>query len=308
MPEPSTSAASVRVEPVRFRALDGCPLGGTLYVAESSRCPADAAVFAAGTGIRAAVYRAFLTHLAHAGMPVLAFDYRGIGASRPDRLRGFEAGFEDWTEYDAGAAIRWMRDRYPQARLAGIGHSAGAMIVGATEHAAMLAQLVAIAPHTGYFGDHAASLRFAMRYGWRTVARIVTPALGYFPARLIGAEDLPARVAMQWSACTKPGFDGGIVQGDVARGRRVIEHAAALRLPTLVLSVHDDAWATEIGVRRYLHAFRNLLAIRRIVTPADVPDRGIGHFGFFRRSLGPVLWPIVTRFLLGSADRAVAAR
>jgi predicted alpha/beta hydrolase len=295
----------VRAEPVRFRALDGCPLGGVLYASQSSRRVADAAVFAAGTGIRSAVYRAFLTHLAHAGIPVLAFDYRGIGASRPASLRGFEAGFEDWAEYDAGAAIAWMRARYPHARLAGIGHSAGAMIIGANEAATRLAQMVAIAPHTGYFGDHGTSLRFAMRYGWRTAARVITPALGYFPAGLVGAEDLPARVAMQWSACTNPGFEGGLAQGDPDRGRRVLEHAANLRLPTLVLSFHDDTWATEIGVRRFLHGFRNLLAIRRIVTRADVRDRGIGHFGFFRRSLGPALWPIVTRFVARPGTRSL---
>jgi predicted alpha/beta hydrolase len=296
--EPISSAANVCVEPVRFRALDGCPLGGTLYRPDSAAATTDAAVFATGIGARAHVYRWFLTYLASAGLPVLALDYRGIGYSRPAKLRGFEAGFEDWAEYDAGAAIEFMRGRYPDSKLAGIGHSLGAVLVGTSQTARYLSQVVCIGPHTGYFGDHAAWLHWSMRYGWRSIVRLVTPSLGYFPGALFGGEDLPMRIALQWSACSVPGFDSGLAYGDIERGHRLLDQGAMLRVPTLVLSFSDDPWATERGVRRFLHGFRNLLAVRRIVAPPDVGRKRIGHWGFFRRSMRNRLWPLVPNFLL----------
>ena len=100
--------------------------------------PHHAVVFATGGGIRADVYRHFLSYLASHGMAVLAFDYRGIGESRPPRLRDFAAGFEDWAEYDAGGAIAWMAARYPTACLTGMGHSIGALMIGASELARKL--------------------------------------------------------------------------------------------------------------------------------------------------------------------------
>ena len=60
-----------------------------------------------GAGIAAAAYRRFAGFLAEAGIPVLTYDYRGIGASRPKALRGFRAAIEDWAEYDCGGAIAW---------------------------------------------------------------------------------------------------------------------------------------------------------------------------------------------------------
>ena len=119
------------VTPVRFPALDGYSLGGFLHLGTNPD-PAHAVVFATGGGIRAEVYRHFLSYLASHGMAVLAFDYRGIGESRPPRLRGFVAGFEDWAEYDAGGAIAWMAARYPKACLTGMGHSIGALMIGAS--------------------------------------------------------------------------------------------------------------------------------------------------------------------------------
>jgi predicted alpha/beta hydrolase len=296
-PDNPLGAGNVRVEPIRFRALDGCALGGVLYHAPDASEPDNAVVFATGTGVPATIYRWFSSYLANAGIPVLAFDYRGIGVSRPQRLRGFQAGFEDWAEYDAGAAIRWLGERFPRCRLSGVGHSIGALIIGASEESNRLSQLVCVGPHTGYFGDHRLGLRLFMRFGWRFAVRTITPAVGYFPARLLGSEDLPARIALQWSACTVPGFDSGIAHGDPERGRKVVDSAARLRVPALVISFSDDPWATEVGVRRFLHACQSLLAVRRVITPAQLRRKKIGHWGFFRRSVGSELWPLIVSFL-----------
>lgn len=105
---------------VQLAARDGYPLGATLYDAAPGTEPLRAAVLCGGGGLPARVYQRFAGWLAGSGTPLLTFDYRGLGASRPARMRGFEAGIEDWMEHDSAAAIAWLRARYPRAELIGI--------------------------------------------------------------------------------------------------------------------------------------------------------------------------------------------
>ena len=108
----------------------------------------------AAAGIPAAHYRRFAGYLAEGGVPVLTYDYRGIGKSKPLRLRGFAASVEDWAEFDCGGAIAWVRCRYPRAKLVGIAHSIGALLLGGAPNANELSHFVLVSSHTGYFGDY----------------------------------------------------------------------------------------------------------------------------------------------------------
>jgi predicted alpha/beta hydrolase len=282
---------------MRFPALDGYSLGGFLHLGTNPN-PRHAVVFATGGGIRAEVYRHFLSYLASHGMAVLAFDYRGIGESRPARLRGFAAGFEDWAEYDAGGAIAWMSTRYPRACLTGMGHSIGALMIGASERANKLNQLVLIGPHTGYHGDYRIPLRWVVRVVWGMAGPPMRTLFGYFPASLLGlGEDLPARVSIQWGTHTRPRIRPGAHGGDPVREQRLLDQAAALRKPTFVLSALDDPWAAEAGIRRALFACRNLVVVRRAIDPVEVETNSVGHWGYFRRRNAHVIWPTIVSFI-----------
>ncbi len=140
---------------LRFPALDGYELGGVHFEPLGDSTPRIAVVVAAGGGIPARCYRHFAGFLAASGIPVLTFDYRGIDRSRPRSLRGFKATAEDWSEWDCGGAIAWMRARYPDAKLAGVAHSIGSLIIGGAPNVGECKHLVFIAAHTGYFGDYA---------------------------------------------------------------------------------------------------------------------------------------------------------
>lgn len=293
---------------VRFPAQDGFMLGGLLCEATGTDPvnTSTAAVFAPGGGVRAATYRHFLGYLAQNGIPVLALDYRGIGESRPPQLSALEATVEDWAEHDPAGAIEWVHDRYPNAAIVGIGHSFGALLIGASKEAALFSQLILVAPHTGYFGDYEAPLRWILAAAWRTLAPATIRILGYFPAHLFRlGEDIPRGVALQWYARTAPSFVDGHDRLDPVRKARILANMKALRVPTLVLSFSDDAWGTEMGVRRLLAIYQGLLVARRPLSPARGDRRGIGHWGFFSRRQRETLWPLVTQFLLtGAAGRA----
>ncbi|HEY2337497.1 MAG TPA: alpha/beta hydrolase [Burkholderiales bacterium] len=278
---------------LRLFAADGYPLGAVFYPALRPRSPRRVAVIHGGAGIPAQRYRRFARFLAEWGIPVLTYDYRGIGLSRPRHLRGFIARIEDWAEFDSTAAIGWLRERFPRDEILGISHSIGCLMLGGAPNAAEHAQVILVGAHTGYFGDYRPLYRLPMAVAWHGLMPALTRFFGYFPADRLGlGEDLPAGMALQWAGRRAPELRPSGAQPAQERMRHVLDRCALLQCPVLAISVSDDAFATVAGTRRLLSYFPRLRSPQHLVfTPADARVRHIGHFGFFRRAAGTTLWP-----------------
>ena len=167
----------------------------------SSRSPTQVAVVHCGAGIRALRYRRFAAFLAESGIPTLSLrlsGYRRLASACIARLSRLDRGL-------GGIRLRRgdrvaARERYPRARIVGIAHSIGALLVGGAPNSAEQSQLVLVGGHTGYYGDYHPRYRLPMTAVWHALMPAITLALGYFPARRLGlGEDLPARVALQWA-------------------------------------------------------------------------------------------------------------
>jgi predicted alpha/beta hydrolase len=288
-------------EQVRIRARDGYELGGMLYAAPASEPAARVALLHAGAGIRAQSYEGFARFLAQAGIPTLAYDYRGIGLSRPARLRGFRASIEDWAEYDCAAAIAWLAQRFPRAPILGIAHSIGTLLMGGAANANEQAAVVLISAHTAYWGDYRARYRLPMTALWHGVMPLATRVMGYFPARSLGlGQDLPAEIALQWASRRSPDLRSAASAAARERRQRLLDRCAALERAALVVSISDDAFATAAGTRRLLSYYPRLSPVRHVAfTPTDAGTRRLGHFGFFRRAAGALLWPRLMALLNG---------
>ncbi len=278
---------------VRLRALDGYELGGAFYASGTGTPVRQVAVLHCGAGIAAARYRRFASFLASGGIPVLTYDYRGIGVSRPRALRGFRAAIEDWAEYDCGGAIAWVRQHFPGSEIVAIAHSIAGLMAGGAPNAAEQARLVMIGAHTGYYRDYLPRYRVPMTAIWHGLMPALAFVMGYFPARRLGlGEDIPRKIALQWglrrAADLRPAASG--IGSD--RVQALLDRCAALQRPALVVSMTDDAFATVEGVKRLLSYYPRLFPLQHIVfTPADAGTRRIGHFGFFGRRAGAALWP-----------------
>ena len=285
--------ASVDERSVELPAHDGYRIAGTLYRRRDDIAADDVLLFNAGGGLAVRRYRHFLRFLALQGFPVLAYDYRGIGASRPARLRGFVAGFEDWAEYDHAGAIDDIRTRFPHARLTTVSHSIGCLIACSAPNASDQGRLVLIAPHTGYWRDYAQPWMLPMALMWHGLMPLVTRVVGYFPGSRIGiGDDLPFRFALQWSARTTPDFRLDVRD---ARAWTLLGNADALCIPVMALSFSDDAFSSPAGVARML----GMLPRAQVTTcelDARKLRRRIGHFGFFSRR-NDELWRAVPQFL-----------
>jgi predicted alpha/beta hydrolase len=305
---PSDLADATEGKRLALRAADGYELGAVFYPALRPRSPRRVAVLHCGAGIPALRYMRFARFLAEWGIPVLTYDYRGIGMSRPPALRGFQATIEDWAELDSAAAITWLRERFPHDEMMGISHSIGCLILGGGPNATEQARLVLVGAHTGYYGDYRPLYRLPMAVAWHGLMPAVTRFFGYFPADRLGlGEDLPAGMALEWAERRLPELRPSGSQPAEERRRRLLDRCAMLRSPALAISISDDAFATTEGTRRLLSYFPRLPPPRHVVfTPDDAQVRRIGHFGFFRRSVGTALWPRLLGLL--DADRAAEAQ
>lgn len=282
----------IEVRPLRIRAPDGYELGAVYYAAAAGEAPRNAVVLHGGAGIPAQRYRRFARFLAGSGVPVLTYDYRGIGLSRPASLRGFQSVIEDWAEYDCSAAIGWLRGELPQAEITGIAHSVSALLFGGAHNAGEQARLVLVGAHTGYYGDYRPLYRLPMAALWHGLMPVLTHLVGYFPARRLGlGEDIPAGVALRWAARRSSDLRPAGAREGEARTRRLLDRCASLRRPAIVIRFSDDAYATEAGMRRLLAYYPGLSPQFVLHTPEEAGTRRIGHFGFFGRAAGPALWP-----------------
>lgn len=295
-------ASSSNPLPLVIPASDGYPLSATLWARGDLPPPDRVVLVNAGAGIPARYYDRFAGWLADRGLPTLTYDYRGVGRSRPARLRGFEASVETWGSKDCAAALDSLAARYPAARLAVVGHSVGGLVTGLAPGGDRIERLALVGTHTGYWRDYAPRARLPMYALWHLAMPAVTAALGYFPGRAFGLpDDLPAGIARDWARRRRPEPwwylkrpDG---TPDDVRIAEVIARFDRYRADALVVSIADDPFATAQATARIGALFRHCRLDERRVDPAALGLPRVGHFGFFRSRMRDALWPLVGDFL-----------
>jgi predicted alpha/beta hydrolase len=102
-------------------------------------------------------------------------------------------------------------------------------------------------------------------------------------------------VALQWAARRSPELRPAGSGPQYERIHQLLNRCAELQRPALLVSISDDAFTGATGTKRLLSYYPRLFPLKHVVfTPAEAGARRLGHFGFFRRAGGSVLWP---RFL-----------
>jgi predicted alpha/beta hydrolase len=172
--------------------------------------------------------------------------------------------------------------------------------------------MVFVGAHTGYWRDYARWARPLMWAMWHALMPAVTRTLGYFPARRFGfPEDLPAGVAYDWAARTRPDFERNYLlpDGSLDRPRLAVVRGRfrALTADVLSITLSDDPFATPTATARLRGLFSGCRFDERRIDPRRIGLRKVGHFGFFRTAARDALWPIVFDWLIQTAaERAPA--
>lgn len=279
-----------------FKTDDGFELHGHCY-GDADRAKAGLLI-APAMGVEQRYYAEFAQWMASQGYLVLSFDYRGMGASRPQALnaslRGMEADIHTWAELDAAAALDHLSRRLGDQRpIHWLGHSLGGQILGMVPNRARVSRAITVGCGSGYWRENSVPLRRYVWWIWYVLVPLALPLFGYFPGRKLGkVGDLPRGVMAQWRRwCIHRDYMMG--EG----GAALREQYAALSVPMLSLSFTDDEFMSKQNTES-MHSFYSgaQVELRRIV-PKDIGERRIGHFGFFRSRFQTSLWPQVAGFL-----------
>ncbi len=284
-------------EAIAIRARDGRELAGDLFLPDGP--PRAAVLVAPAMGVPRRYYAGFAAFLARDGMAALTLDYRGIGGSRNGALRGFPASLHDWGEQDLAGAADLLAARVPGAPLLWVGHSVGGQLLGLVE-GVRLAGALLVGAQSGHWRLWPGARRWQVFALWHLLIPALVPLLGRLPAAMLGGgEDVPPGVAREWAAWGRR-RDYVLSYAGPRGGRGFASYAG----PLVSYAVSDDGFAPVPTVEALLGFFPAARRELRVVRPAELGERRIGHFGFFRSRFEPTLWREAAAWLGAAASGA----
>lgn len=296
-PELSQAALTVtNATPFKETAVDGYTLGGFTWRHSSPDPQRPVVIINAATSVRCRHYSRFAAYLFSHGCDVMTYDYRGIGESRSESIKGLRASWTDWGALDFEAMLTRAQQEFPGQPIDVVGHSFGGCAAGLAESGKVIRRLVTVGAQFAYWRDYAPEQRWRMFGKWHVVMPLMALLCGYFPGKRLGwLEDTPTAVVRDWSTPTAR-YEGR------PSGRALMKKAGALpfdgvRAQTLAISLSDDPYGTIPAIERLLGYFSNAAKTHLRIAPQDIGERQVGHFGFFRSAYQATLWPIALTWL-----------
>ncbi|HEQ3521873.1 TPA: alpha/beta fold hydrolase [Citrobacter freundii] len=275
---------------VNLIAADGYTLGGHRF--PTSGPLKGRLVIAGATAVPQGFYKRFALFVCARGFETLTLDYRGVGQSRPESLKGFRMDFLDWGRLDLAAGIEAMAD--DDVPLYVVGHSFGGHAFGLLPNHRKVAGFYVFGAGAGWHGYMPQGERLRVLAMWNFVLPLLTWWKGYCPWKMLGmGEDLPVDVYRQWRHwCRYPHyfFDDPVMQG-------IERDYAEVRTPIIAANALDDLWAPPVSRDAFIQGYRNAPLIRKDLNPVQFGGE-IGHMGYFRQHAEP-LWNDVLEWFTG---------
>jgi predicted alpha/beta hydrolase len=284
-------------------ATDGFPLHGHVWAHDNApdapRPPV--VIINPATSVRSRYYHRFANFLHTQGFNVITYDYRGIGGSKPDRMRGFEASWLDWGTKDFEGALQFAHRHFPGHPIQVVAHSVGGFLIGMAPSNGLIQRVFTMGAQFAHWPDYARHKRLGMYLRWHIVMPTLTALLGYFPGERLGwLEDTPKGVVQDWVA-PEARFEDSYQSGprglsaDERQG--LVDRFTRLTAPTLALSVTDDPFGTVPAIHRLLRYYTQSPFTHWRIEPAALGRRSIGHFAFFNAAYADPLWGIPLAWL-----------
>ena len=243
----------------------------------------------AATGVKQQVYFSFAKYMADAGFTAITYDYRGIGESKPEKMRGFEASMRIWGTTDFKTVTTFIKENYQDYAKFCLGHSVGALILGMNEDSIMFEKFIFVATQDAYIGHLTWKVALTAAVGFGLALPLTVILKGYFPAHRFGlGESLPKGTAYDWRTLI-------LHKKSTSRLYEKIGSDVSKKLnqKTLIIHAEDDAWVTMKGMESLMNnAYPNLKKTYREIKVSESPKKEIGHINFFR-SYNKNLWKIV---------------
>ncbi|HEY6502762.1 MAG TPA: alpha/beta fold hydrolase [Chitinophagaceae bacterium] len=216
------------------------------------------------------------------GFTVITFDYRGMGSSGPEQLKGYKASMQQWAVQDIDAVILYAKKQYPNQEIVYLGHCIGGEIVGLAQASQYINRLVLV--NSALSCKKLWPLKYRFRIAtMKTVVKLLNNWFGYFPGKKIGYEaDIPGGVIYEWSNwCSNA---NGLFDKFPDNNYR------KLQVPLLAISFSDNWNTPPKAVKELLNRFANSVVTWHHIRPGEIGAKKIGHSGFFDPQKGTTLW------------------
>ncbi|AWL29674.1 alpha/beta fold hydrolase [Acinetobacter defluvii] len=264
-------------EQVSLNALDGYVLNGVIYSPTIVTIKAKI-ILASATGVPQGFYRRFSEYMTQYGYQVLTFDYRGVGASSPKNLKGFEMSYLDWGKLDLAGAIDYFADE--QLPLFVVGHSYGGQALGLTPNHAKVTAMYCFGTGAGWHGYMPLKERLKVQVIWNIVFPPIVAATGYLPwSKFNMGADLPRGVYQQWRKwCKNPTYFFSDPEQAALK-----DLYAQVKVPIYAVAALDDDWALPNSRHAFMQHYQNAEMHYIDITANRLGLKQIGHMGYFRQ-------------------------
>lgn len=240
------------------------------------------------TGVKQQVYFSFANYFSEKGFTVITYDYRGIGLSKPQHMKGFDASMRIWGSVDYKALTDYIKSRFSGYEKYCLGHSVGALILGMNKDSDLFKEFIFVGTQNAFVGHLKLRTKVEAYLGFGIAQPLTTGLLGYFPAHWFGlGESLPKNCAYDWRT---------LILNRKSTNRlleKIDDYSKNLTQKVFVIRAEDDVWLTEKGVKSLLNdTYPNLTPTYRLVKTSESAKKEIGHVNFFR-SYNKNLWDII---------------
>lgn len=279
------------IEKIRLTTTDGYEIAATKYYPKTA--VKGHIVVAGATGVPQRFYRHFAEYARSKGFATLTLDYRGIGESKPDTLKGFNATYLDWAQKDLAAAVDYMKhDSMP---LYMVGHSYGGHAFGMLPNHKLVDKFYTFATGAGWIGWMPYFERIRVQFLWHIVLPVIVKLKGYMAWSKLGmGEDLPLRVYEQWKYwCQFPYYFF-----DDPEARDIALLYKRIQTPIMAANALDDRWAMPASRNAFMQGYSETRVETRDIDPWEFPG-GLGHMGYFKPHAQP-LWDDALQWFTGS--------
>lgn len=244
------------------------------------------------TGVKQQIYFSFAQFFSEKGFTVVTYDYRGIGLSKPHKMKGFEASMRIWGTKDYKAVTTYIKTNFSDYQKFCLGHSVGALILGMNKDSEMFEEFVFVGTQNAFVGNLKFRTKIEAYLGFGIAQPLSTRLLGYFPANWFGlGESLPSGSAFDWrTLILNKRSTNKLFEKSENYSKNILQKVFVVR-------AEDDVWLTEKGVRSLLEdTYPNLKPTYRLIKTSESEKNEIGHINFFR-SYNKKLWNIILKEL-----------
>jgi predicted alpha/beta hydrolase len=280
---------------ITIRTNDGTQIWMSSYIPEKNNL--KVLIIAPAVGLTQEYYYLFACFFRQQGYTILTFDYRGVGKSVPQSLKGYEANMHQWAVQDINAVLLYAKHHYPNQEIIYIGHSIGGEIIGLAPASQFINRLILVSSALSCNKLWPLKDKIKMIF-LKIFIGALSRLFGYFPGKLIGVfGNLPKGVIYEWTNwCENPnGLFDSLPDNNYRK----------LNIPILAYTFSDDWHCPPRAVKELLNHFANGSITWYHMKPKEVGKKKIGHIDFFLVSMRSTLWKSLAEWLNKGSDGKV---